>query len=104
LILDSVEFVNMGQKDTELAGLDFRYNEYTDADEESVIVKNSIVTNSAFHTCGGFCAGFEHVKGVSLINNVLYNCERHLINIYKSHMLTITDNALIGARKRDDIS
>lgn len=82
VVMDGVEFENMGQKNTQFGGLDIRYNEHVDLDEDEIKERTSIVTRSSFHRCAGFCVGLEHVNGFVLKDSVLAEAERHLLSIF----------------------
>jgi len=63
--LVGVEFENMGQKDTDNAGLHFFYTNLEGGDR-------SIISHSSIHSCVGKCVRADTANNVEFNDNVIF--------------------------------
>ncbi|KAL4508252.1 hypothetical protein ABPG72_003556 [Tetrahymena utriculariae] len=93
---NGVEMRNCGQADSSRGGLDFLFD---GSDNGNQIV--SVVQNSAFHDCPGYCANIESSSNVNLISNNFFRGKPIFIRINLSTQINLTNNYFVAALKRD---
>lgn len=96
-VLEGVEMENMGQHDSENAGLHILYTNLQSSNDYD---KMTILKGSSIHDCDGFCVNGNLAHNVEIDNSIIYNGEKFLIQALDAVQWKITNNLLIGARLR----
>jgi hypothetical protein len=97
VLFDGVEFDNMGQRDVNQAGLDFRSVSRIPADD----LDRSYLLNSVMHDCIGLCFRSDNSKGWEVKNSVFLKAHTIHMHIGNSTDYVINSNAFIGALERN---
>jgi len=97
VLFDGVEFDNMGQRDVDQAGLDFRSVSKIPTDN----LDRSLLINSVMHDCIGLCFQSVDSKGWDVKNSVFLKAHAIHMQIKNSTDYVINTNAFIGALDRN---
>lgn len=97
VLFDGVEFDNMGQRDVNQAGLDFRSVSRALNDT----LDRSYLLNSVMHDCIGLCFRSDNSKGWEVKNSVFLKAHTIHMHIGNSTDYVINNNAFIGALERN---
>ncbi|KAL4484574.1 hypothetical protein ABPG74_019751 [Tetrahymena malaccensis] len=93
---NGVEMRNCGQADSTRGGLEFLYD---GSDSGNSIV--SVISNSSFHDCPGYCANIEQSSNIQLLNNNFFRGKPIFIRFYQSTNVAISNNHFVAALERD---
>ncbi len=96
IIFDGVEVDSCGQYDTSYAGVRFEKlgNFVNNWD------KPNIITRSSFHSSNGMAMWIANTTNIRIDNNVFHNAKKFLIYAEYVNNYTVTNNLLIGAKRR----
>jgi hypothetical protein len=92
--LQGVEFVNMGQRDTENAGLDFKFT-----NDPKTRISSSVV-GCSFHDSKGLHFHADTAYDIYINYNVFYNGVKMLVKMINGVNNTFTDNLMVYVQVR----
>ena len=95
IIMEGVEIVDCGQRDTAKAAVDIKYSQWENA------IKH-IIKGCTFNNGQGWAVDLDGAKNIDFINNIIFDSRKTGVLIQGTSNLTFENNLIIGIKKRDN--
>lgn len=93
-----VQFIKGGQVDGNLAAINFQYTDLNSS------IPSSLIEGCSFSETRGQCIYIGNSKNISIVNNVITQCEKYGVALFdKADHVKVDDNLLAGIRMKASV-